>query len=292
MAETGHLRRPGKAICLIALAFGLLACTKTGLPGRALISQIDTAKLKSDAAEAKDIDPTWYAGDLEMAFSATIPTRLGALPTPIYLGVSSATDTRLGVNAFVDLRHVQAELPQLLTGPLEESCQRDIQVNFDGAAAQGDRVLLSGTVDAAFYRCAAEDSPIEDRGRRRLSQNVDVVAVAQASASGQCINLALLELEVSPSGLLGALANLFGITRRVRDAVLEDAEIYFAANPICPQLPEDFRALAPHYSSGAINEVGPAGIGATLTGTVDTSADTLIQLLEAFRARGAVEGQR
>jgi hypothetical protein len=74
--------------------------------------------------------------------------------------------------------------------------------------------------------------------------------------------------------------------------VLEEANAFLDTNPVCPALPPEIAMLDPHFQSGAPRELGGGGIGAALSGSVDTSAPTLISLLALAKARGMLERQK
>ena len=52
----------------------------------------------------------------------------------------------------------------------------------------------------------------------------------------------------------------------------------------------EFASLQPTLKSGGTREIGDGGIGVTLTGSVDASADTMMDLLSLMQDRGIVGG--
>ncbi|MEM0946212.1 MAG: hypothetical protein AAGK37_02310 [Pseudomonadota bacterium] len=235
---------------------------------------------------------SFYAGDVTMRFPATLPTRAGPLAFDVYAGISAATETRLGIRAFADLRKVQVELPALLTGDIEQRCNQDITLTVSDVAADGTQVIVRGEVLARLYTCRRRDTPDERRGIRLISQRVEAVAVAAAQVEGDCIAFTLDDLQLDPSGLIGGIADLIGVTARIRTAVLEGAEDLLEENPVCPDLPPSLQSLAPRYTDGGTREIEGGGMGAALVGSVDASASTLIELLAVVQERGIVEGQQ
>ncbi len=196
----------------------------------------------------------------------------------------------MDVNAFVDLRSVQSRLPELVSGVLHETCKHEISLNLVEAVAEGELLYARGTVRAKLYSCNRRDPTNEKQGFRWLTQDVDLVATAKAAVIDQCIRFSLVDVELDPRGFIGGVANLFGLTNVARSAILQETETFFVANPICPAIPNELRSLAPDFKQGGVREIGDRGIGAAVSGSVDTSASTMISLLALMQERKIVEG--
>jgi hypothetical protein len=270
---------------------------ETGIPIRALCclaalilsgcgSEADDAPAPSATVTEGPVDPSFYAGDV--AFRVVEPIAVGGrdVPLTLYLGLSPQSETRLAVKSFVDLRPLQKALPDIVSGTMEATCQLGLDVRLDRVEADGNRVRGWGTVVAHLYRCPDRGTEQERRGMRLLSQTIDVVAVATAGIERDCAVFHLEELELSPKGLLGRLADLFGVTERARVAILDRAASAFAGRPICPEPPDEISWIDPHYVDGGTREIVEGGMGAALSGSVDTSASTLVRLLDLVSKRG------
>lgn len=272
-----------------ALAATVIGCSAQEAPEKAMGTP-DPAT--AEARQAGTVNPKDYAGDVTLAFPASLPSRLGPVPIDVYAGLSSVDTTRLGLRTIADLRGVQKRLPELLSGDLDETCNQSMTINTTDVEADGDQVIVRGRVLARIYTCRRRDTPEESRGIRLISQRVDAVAIASAKVNNNCVEFDLVDLELDPSGLIGGIANLLGVTDRVRAAILQGADDLLEENPVCPQLPEGLRSLAPDYEEGGTREIGDGGMGVALVGSVDASASTLLSLLSEAQKRGIVEGQR
>lgn len=235
---------------------------------------------------AAAVDPATYAGDVAFRIANTFPAEGRAIPFEAYLGLTPETRTRLGGKGFVDLRHLQSVLPDLLTGALDPSCGLGLDLRFEGAEADGDKLRARASTDARVYRCRQRGTEEERRGVRLLTQTIDIDATLSARLEGECIAFRLDELALAPKGLLGGLANLFRVTNRARAAILAKARETLAENPVCPDLPPALDLLDPHFSDGGLREIGNGGIGAALFGSVDLSAANLVELLALVEAPG------
>ncbi len=237
------------------------------------------------------VSPQTYAGDLRLRVADSFSTKDGTnLPVSLYLGLFSETETRLGINAFLDLRDIQRALPELLTGKIEADCGIDLDITFEGAEAEGEFVRARGTVKATLYRCHGRDTEEERRGFRLLSQTIDVEARATASLERDCVNVRLDDLQLEPRGLVGGMANLFGLTERARTAILSAGETKLSENPICPDMPIALERLDPDFSEGGLREIDEGGLGAALSGSVDLNAENVVEILALAQARGSPPG--
>jgi hypothetical protein len=255
-------------------------------------SDAGDAPAQTATAPQGPAEPSFYSGDVRFRIAETLELGGQEVPLTLFLGLSSQSDTRLGVEAFIDLRPLQEALPDIASGPLEASCRLGLDVELDRAEADGQNVRAWGTVHASLYRCPGRGTEQERRGMRLLTQSIDVVAVATAGIERDCVVFRLADLDLSPKGLIGRVANWFGVTERARAAVLKRATAALASNPVCPGLPDELARLDPRYTEGGPREIGEGGMGAALSGSVDTSAGTLISLLELAKARGIVGAVR
>ena len=225
------------------------------------------------------VDPASYAGDVKYRIAETFPAKSWEIPFEAYLGLAPETQTRLGGKFFVDLRHLQSAVPDLLTGALEPSCALGLDLRVEGAEADGDIIRAHASTDARVYRCRQRGTEEERRGVQFLTQTFDIEATLGASLDGACIVFRLDDLDLDPKGLLGGLATLFGVTERARAAILEKARTTLTENPVCPDLPLALALLNPRFPEASIREIGNGGIGAALSGSVDLSAARIVELL-------------
>jgi hypothetical protein len=78
----------------------------------------------------------------------------------------------------------------------------------------------------------------------------------------------------------------------LRSAILEEGAKFLSENPVCATLPDEISTLAPSFSDGGAREIGDGGIGAALSGSVDTSAATMVSLLALMKEHGVLGGQK
>jgi len=232
-----------------------------------------------------------YAGDIRFGISDQIVAKDKSIPYTLNAGLTSVTPTRLGFRGLLDLRDVQAMAPELLSGTVATTCALTVVSNLDETGASGDLIALVGTLDVELYRCRDKEvEGIEGRGGRLLKTTLGVAAAARANVRGQCVHFDLADVALQPTGFIGGLVNLFGLTERVETVIVDKAAEFAEENPICPKMPPELSSLAPALKTGGTREISEGGIGVTLSGSGDTSAETLMQLLSLMQSRGLVGG--
>lgn len=240
---------------------------------------------KTASFATSGIDPATYAGRFHIKLTKEVPLRGVPVPFTVYSGLEESSPTRLRLRAFMDLRGLQEKAPEILTGPLEESCKRQIYLEIRDVTAIDDTVKVEGSARAQFTRCNRHEEP----GIRYFGATVDAVAAAKAEVKGQCLTFSIESVDLSPRGFIGAVSNLFGLTNRINEAVLEKGGEFLANHPVCPPLPEEFTVLDPIYESGGTREIAPGGMGAAVVGSADVSAETIVKVLGGLKELGVLE---
>ncbi|WP_158970734.1 hypothetical protein [Chachezhania sediminis] len=227
-----------------------------------------------------------FAGDVAFKVLQSIATPRGDLPLALYVGLAAESQTRIAMTAAVDLRQVQRDLPVLLSGEKDAGCGIALTVRLAETVGQGTDVRAKGTVRADLYKCKGRDTADEVRGIHLLSQTVRFEALLGTDFGNDCVTFQLRDLQVSPSGFIGWIADTIGVTERIRAAILEKGNAALRDKPICPELPPALQVLEPHFTDGGPFEIGDGGIGAGLSGSVSTGAAELIALLRLLQAKG------
>ncbi len=228
------------------------------------------------------------ADDVALSVRETLTAQGVQLPYAVYMRFFDVTPTRMGVDAFVDLRGIQANAPGLLSRVLDETCKRKLAVAIADVSAKGEDLTVRGQFQAKFYRCNTKDPKIHYRKAQILGQNVNFKVTAQADVRHPCVRARLVALDLDPLGFLGSVVNLFGVTALAERLITEKAGEVLNDNPVCPKLPSEIASLDPRFSSGGAREIGESGVGAALSGSVDTSAATLLDLVRVMKTRGVL----
>ncbi len=242
-------------------------------------------------AQKVTIDPASYSGDVVFKLDNEFSTAKGQLPLVLYLGVAAESKTRIQLNAFVDLRQIQSRLPDLVTGVIDETCDRRIELDLTNIRSEADAVRARGVIQVTFFNCNETQALSGDQGVTRFSQTVDAEAVISGRLEEDCVFFELQELDLQSRGVWSFFTSLVFSSESTRKAVLTKVNSFLSDNPVCPELPAELSALSPRFYSGSMREIGQGGIGAEMSGSIDISAPALIQLLTAIQDRGLLEGQ-
>lgn len=226
------------------------------------------------------------ADDIAFKKTQSVSVRGAHLPLVLYLRLTDQSQNRLGVDAFVDLRSFQRNVPGLLSGVLEETCRLKIAVAMKDAVARGDTITARGQVQAKLFACKTDDPKTHYRGVLLLGQNVNFTATAKATAQGHCIRFHLVDVTLDPLGFLGEVADLFGLTEKATSLILEKGGAALNSHPVCPELPPSIASLDPEFYAGGVREIEDGGLGVALQGSVDTSAATLLDLIRGLDQKG------
>ncbi|MGI9368707.1 MAG: hypothetical protein ACR2O2_07685 [Ruegeria sp.] len=206
-----------------------------------------------------------------------------SLPYTLYISLDAQTQTQLGIDAFMDLRAVQRYVPALASNVLDETCKHKYALAVSDARAEGNAIVATGQFQAKFFACDTNDPEKHYRGVLLFGQNVNVVAKAAADVKENCVHLRLVDVELDLVGFVGTVSDLVGLTDKARELILEKGGEALAKNPICPELPDELAGLDPKFTSGGTREVGDGGVAAALSGSIDTSAATLLDLIRLMQ---------
>ncbi len=276
-------------VVVALILFSVLAACERDKPKPS--GELKPQALLAAAKNGAGIDPSKYAGDIKFLLPTEVPIGEEMFNVAFYAGLSSATETRLRVNAMADLRAIQARFPELASGVYDNSCSREVSVQVLETEAIENHVELRGTMFVRFYSCNQNASG-EERGGLWLTQEIDAKAKVEAFVEEQCVRFSVAELELDPRGFTGIIAKLFGAIDRARAEILEQAEIYFDANPICLTVPKELKPVSPQVTLVKALEIGEGGIGAEIQGSIDTDATTLVNLLSVMELSDIIEGQQ
>jgi len=132
------------------LVVALTACSED-LPS--VPPPLTPAAVEAAVARGEGTDPALYAGDFSVKAPFDIPAEKAPVPVVLYSGLSPEGETRLKIRSFVDLRQMQQQLPELLSGVVVDNCKHQFALDFTAADAQANDLRAWGTVNAKFFRC-------------------------------------------------------------------------------------------------------------------------------------------
>ncbi len=202
------------------------------------------------------------------------------LPYTLNLDLSAAAPTRVGVNALLDLREIQRRVPESLAdNALIDSC--GLQVKLDGLtiSANNDAIAIDSLLRVTRFDCGRISKQDFRRGEERNSFSAKLSTVVSVELEDNCAyfkipDLTLTAPEASRERMLeeNTLAEVKSFLLAAIDLVLSEA-------PLCPELPDELASLDPNYKTGGPREIGDGGLGVFLSGSLDVSPSTIIDVL-------------
>ncbi|WP_171239110.1 hypothetical protein [Ruegeria sp. HKCCA5763] len=283
------VKRAAPVMILVFVLFTILGACERERPKPS--GELNPQRLLAAVKNGEGIDPSKYKGDIEFLLPSEVPVGNEVFNVAFFIGLSPATETRLRVTAMADLRAIQARFPELASGVYDDSCSREVSVKIHETEAIEDHVELRGSMFVRFFSCSQNASG-EERGGLWLTQEIDTKAKVEAFVEAQCVRFSVVELELDPRGFTGFIAKMFGVIEEARTEILEQAENYFDANPICLTVPKELKPVSPKATLVRALEIGEGGIGAEIQGSIDTDATTLVNLLSVMELSDIIEGQQ
>ncbi len=228
-------------------------------------------------------------GRLEIRIGDILEMRGREIPYGIDIGLDAIGPTRIGIETTLDLRGLQAQLPDLLAGEtLVDICGGRVALRRLEAEAREERLIATGLLDVETFDCGRTGPGTWERGALLKAEEVGVRVELSAEVVEGCVVFRLLDLARDPPGALGQLETGSGRAEAARALLLEAVGLLLEENPLCPDVPEELAVLDPSFDRGAPQEIGEGGVGVVLDGSIEVSPRTVIDLLRLLQARGVV----
>jgi hypothetical protein len=204
--------------------------------------------------------------------------------------MSAVARTRIGVEALLDLREIQRRLPSIVSGePVSDDCGSRTDLIDLAVEAEGDVVSVSGLIETQLFECERTSETGFQRGAPTDMLQLGLSASASAHLREKCITFELVDLAVNPLQQVEdrALTEDF---QAVRVILLEVAGRFLEERPFCPELPPELASLDPVYESGGPREIEDGGLGLYVSGSIDVSTTTILDILRVLQSEGIIPG--
>ncbi|MFC3612144.1 hypothetical protein ACFORG_00105 [Lutimaribacter marinistellae] len=229
------------------------------------------------------------SSEVTFTFDRNLETPEGSVPYRLDLALRDVAPTRIAARAQLDLREAQAEIAQRLSNrTLIDTCNAHLELDRVGLTAENATLAAGGKVLAEFFACERERLQPVDRGEVQFSQTLALAAAISVSVADNCVNLRLQDLRLAQDGPIELTADQQEFLDQARTLLLGLVERVLATSPICLELPPELASLAPEFTDGGTVEIGDGGVGIDLTGSIDVSTTTIIDVLNLLQRRGAM----
>jgi hypothetical protein len=210
------------------------------------------------------------------------------MPVTVQVRLDAVSESRIAVRADADLGGVQAVLPGLLRDVLDPDCGTRIAYQLDGLRAEGDHVRGAGTVQVTLYACNGYDD-ISKRVKL-LSNTSTIDALIGGGIENGCVTGQLRELTIKPSGIIGGVLNITGLTTQISEGVRTDINALLTEGDNCLDLPRALRIMNTRITRGGFRDDRRwVGLGFFIEGSVDVTAPNLLALLRHLDEEGLLD---
>lgn len=225
--------------------------------------------------------PRALAEPLTLDFTDTFNVRGTDYAYALELELSVAAQTRIGVDAVLDLRDLQDRLPGIAEGQtVLNLCGHQTRISHLTVVAKGDDVRIIGQLVAEFFECSSDNGIDFRRGESRSVLELDFEASASVNLIDNCVVFTLLDLDVIPLRV-GFESN--ENIETARGLMISAIALILEESPFCPKLPPEIASLDPKFVAGGPKEIADGGLGVFLSGSVDVSTGTIIDVLKALQ---------
>lgn len=226
---------------------------------------------------------------LEIRIADNFEMRDREIPYGIDIGLAAIGPTRIGIETTLDLRDLQAGLPDLLTGEtLLDICGGRVALGRLEAEAREERLIATALINLEAFDCERTGPGTWERGALQIAEEVGLRAELSADFIESCVVFRLLDLARDPPGAMARMETGSGRAEAARALLLEAVGLILEENPLCPEVPEELAVLDPSFDRGAPQEIGDGGVGVVVDGSIEVSPRTVVDLLRLLQARGAL----
>lgn len=220
-------------------------------------------------------------------FTHMLNARPADLPIPMELYMTPLSNDLIDVKVAANLKALQAVLPTVLSRVVEDRCQQRVGVEVEQVQSEGDLLRLTGRVQVLRFRCR---DPENYETRRRIFENItDFEVLVHGRITDNCLKAELQDLTIYPSGFVGGVLNITGLSRRIAARVRASINSSLLEDLPCLTLPRVLRTIDTRIASGGFRDFGDGRMGAVVKATIDVRARNVVDLLTLLAKDGELE---
>lgn len=231
--------------------------------------------------------PARAADPPPLRFSESLEVDGIKIPIPIELYLTARTQTQIAIKVAGNLRQLQRRLPQFLSDVAQDDCEMRVALQVDDAQAVGDDIRATGRVQVQLFFC--NDAQEKSSRFRYFSHITTVSVLLNGGIRNNCLDAELKELALDPTGLVGGLLNITGLTRQIETTVRTEVNSILNQDQNCLELPEGLKLLEAKIESGGFRDFGGGELGFVIKASVNLQSDNVISLLELVYDRGLLD---
>ncbi|MEY8842446.1 hypothetical protein AB9K41_25725, partial [Cribrihabitans sp. XS_ASV171] len=141
------------------------------------------------------------AEEVTLSVTRQIDRPEGTIPYRLDLALRDVAPARIGLDARLDLRELQAHIADHLSKRiLVDTCNSHITLEAVRLTAEDTRLAAGGKLLAQFFACERDRLRPQDRGETLFSQSLAMAAAVSATVSGNCVRFRLDDLRFEQEG--------------------------------------------------------------------------------------------
>ena len=236
--------------------------------------------LSAHASHAEQVDfkisETLNAGDFE-------------LPYTLDMELNAVAPTRVSVDALLDLRDIQTILPERLAdSALIDNCGVQVKLDDLSILASDNVITLESLLGVKRFDCGRVSQQDFRRGNELGAFSAILSADVSVELKDNCAYLKIPDLTLaSPEATRDGLLKENTLSE-AKSFLLAAIDLVLSETPLCPELPEELASLDPSYDTGGPREIDDGGLGVSLSGSLDVSPSTIIDILIALQRGGKI----
>jgi hypothetical protein len=153
-------------------------------------------------------------------------------------------------------------------------------------------VTAAAVIEAQTFDCQRTGPTTWERGALQRTDTLGLRAGLSASVVEECGVLQLLGITNLTDDRPGLASRDGARSRAAQALLLEVVNLYLEERPLCPDLPPELAPLDLRLERGTPREIGEAGLGVELAGSIDVSTTTVLDILGLLQKRGALPPPR
>lgn len=229
---------------------------------------------------------TAMAAPLELEVARTATVKNAEFKYVLDVALAAAAPTRIGIDGLLDLTDLQRQLPDLLKGKkVLDICSATVSIEDFAASAAGETVIGTGHFGFELFDCNRTQPDQWQRGPVKETRQSDFRAEMTAFLRDDCAVVQIEKMDLGAPPKIGPIDFSSERIQAAGELIVEAADLVLADLPFCPKLPEEVELLDPVYDSGSPHEIGDGGLGLSLTGSIDVSTSSIIEVLKLLQKR-------
>ena len=220
------------------------------------------------------------AQQVSFMFDEVLEVANNELVYTLDLDLIAAAPTRVAVNALLDLREIQRNLSEsVVDNAIIDGCGLQVKLDELSIVTEDNAIALESLLSITRFDCGRISKKDFRRGDQIGAFSANLSTVVSVELQDNCAYFKVFDLILSaPESERSQLLEEKTLSE-VKSFLLAAIDLVLSETPICPKLPAELASLDPIYENGGPQEIEDGGLGIFLSGSLDVSPATIIDVL-------------